>query len=161
MALLPFSLALAKQIVYYTRISAWSLRRAIRQEVSCGFKILVSTSTSSIMQDRYVTKVSWISPLLFILYCYYLAVFTFPYCIPLHIYLSGINQSCFYFSFMALGPFLRRNVVSIAFPTFAVSCIFLDWNHTRKWKKHQKELWQSSESQLGSSGSVSHWLVSL
>ncbi|CAH2215995.1 jg22850, partial [Pararge aegeria aegeria] len=41
------------------------------------------------------------------------------------------------FDYMAIGRFLRKNLVSITFPTLTLTCILLDWNHTRKWKAAQ------------------------
>ncbi|VVC86297.1 unnamed protein product [Leptidea sinapis] len=36
--------------------------------------------------------------------------------------------------YMGLLQFFRKNLVSLAFPSIAISCIWLDWSHTRKWK---------------------------
>ncbi|CAG9137070.1 unnamed protein product [Plutella xylostella] len=41
--------------------------------------------------------------------------------------------------FMAIGQFLRRNLVSISFPTITLALIWADWSHTRQWKEQLKQ----------------------
>ncbi|CAH4038646.1 unnamed protein product [Pieris brassicae] len=60
------------------------------------------------------------------------------------IYGKGIERIYIYYRehrvrFMAILRFLRRNLVSITFPTLTATFIWLDWNHTRHWKALSKK----------------------
>jgi hypothetical protein len=46
---------------------------------------------------------------------------------------------------MAIGQFLKKYWVVISFPTFTAGSIYLDWSHTRKWKRQRAELKAETE----------------
>ncbi|CAG4942666.1 unnamed protein product [Colias eurytheme] len=58
--------------------------------------------------------------------------------VPTYYMLPYVNRHSKH-RYMAFLQFLRRNLVSITFPTLAATFIWLDWSHTRKWKALKKE----------------------
>lgn len=49
---------------------------------------------------------------------------------------------------LSIGKIISRYAAVVLFPTVSVSLIFLDWNHTRKWKIAEREKQAALNSEL-------------
>jgi hypothetical protein len=46
---------------------------------------------------------------------------------------------------MAVGQFLKKYWIVVSFPTLTAGFVYLDWSHTRKWKRQRAELKAEAE----------------
>jgi hypothetical protein len=46
---------------------------------------------------------------------------------------------------MEIGQFLKKYWIVISLPTFTTVSVYLDWLHTRKWKRQHAELKAEAE----------------